>query len=55
MKTIVVGAGGGGIASALLANLRGEKVTLLEGHSHVGGCASYFKVVPLFLMLGPQL
>jgi C-3',4' desaturase CrtD len=42
MKTVVVGAGGGGIASALLASLRGEKVTLLEAHENLGGCASWF-------------
>jgi C-3',4' desaturase CrtD len=41
--TLVVGAGIGGIVSALLASLRGEKVTLVEAHSHLGGCASYFK------------
>lgn len=46
MKTIVVGAGGGGIASAILAAVRGEEVTLLEGHSKLGGCASYFKRGP---------
>lgn len=43
MKTLIVGAGGGGIASALLAQLRGEEVTILEAHSHIGGCASYFR------------
>jgi phytoene dehydrogenase-like protein len=43
MKTIVVGAGGGGIASALLAKKRGEDVTLLESHSALGGCASWFR------------
>lgn len=43
MKTTVIGAGGGGIASALLAALRGEDVTLYEAHSEIGGCASYFK------------
>lgn len=42
-KTLIVGAGGGGIASALLAALRGESVTLLEAHTALGGCASYFK------------
>ena len=42
-KTLVIGAGGGGIASALLAAIRGEEVTLLEAHSKLGGCASYFK------------
>ena len=42
-KTLVIGAGGGGIASALLATLRKEDVTLLEAHDKLGGCASYFK------------
>ncbi len=42
-KTIVVGAGGGGIASALLAAHRGEIVTLIESHSALGGCASWFR------------
>lgn len=43
MKTIVVGAGGGGIASALLSAKRNEEVLLLESHSKLGGCASYFR------------
>ncbi len=38
-----MGAGGAGIASALLASLRHEEVTLLEAHSAIGGCASYFR------------
>lgn len=42
-KTLVIGAGGGGIASALLASLRGEEVTLAEAHDKLGGCASYFR------------
>lgn len=42
-KTLVIGAGGGGIASALLASLRGEDVTLVEAHDKLGGCASYFQ------------
>ena len=41
-KTIVVGAGGGGIASALLASFRHEDVTLIEAHENIGGCASWF-------------
>ncbi len=45
-KTLVIGAGGGGIASALLASLRGEEVTLIEAHDKLGGCASYFKRGP---------
>lgn len=43
IRTIVVGAGGGGIASALFASSRGEEVLLLESHYALGGCASYFK------------
>jgi phytoene dehydrogenase-like protein len=42
-RTIVVGAGGGGIVSALLASLRQEHVTLIEAHSALGGCASWFR------------
>lgn len=42
-KTLVIGGGGGGIASALLASVRGEDVTLCEAHYALGGCASYFK------------
>lgn len=42
-KTVIVGAGGGGIASALLACLRGEEVTLLDSHYALGGCASWFR------------
>jgi phytoene dehydrogenase-like protein len=42
-RTIVVGAGGGGIVSALLSSLRQEQVTLIEAHSALGGCASWFR------------
>jgi phytoene dehydrogenase-like protein len=42
-RTLVVGAGGAGISSALLASLRGEEVTILESHSALGGCASWFR------------
>ena len=42
-STIVVGAGGGGIVSALLAAKRGDHVTLFESHSALGGCASWFR------------
>ena len=52
MKTIVVGAGGGGIASALLAAKRGEKVTLIEAHQQLGGCASYFSRGPFHFDVG---
>ncbi len=52
MKTIVVGAGAGGLASALLAGLRGEEVTVLEAHSYLGGCASYFTRGPFVFDAG---
>ncbi len=42
-RTLVIGAGGGGIVSALLAALRNEQVTLIESHSALGGCASWFR------------
>ncbi len=51
-KTVVVGAGGGGIASALLSALRGESVTLLEAHSALGGCASWFRRGPFVFDAG---
>lgn len=51
-KTLVVGAGGGGIASALYASLRGEDVTLFESHSALGGCASWFRRGPFFFDAG---
>lgn len=41
-KTAIIGAGAGGLSSALLASERGEKVTLYEAHSVLGGCSSYF-------------
>lgn len=52
MKTLIVGAGAGGIASALLARMRGEEVTIFEAHSHIGGCASYFKRGPFVFDAG---
>jgi phytoene dehydrogenase-like protein len=52
MKTIVVGAGGGGISSALLSAMRGESVTLYESHSALGGCASWFKRGPFIFDAG---
>lgn len=39
---IVIGAGIGGLAAAALLQQRGRHVLLLEAHSGVGGCASYF-------------
>ncbi len=52
MNTIVVGAGGGGIASSLLSSIRGEDVTLFESHSALGGCASWFKRGPFVFDAG---
>lgn len=52
MKTLIVGAGGGGIVSALLSSLRGDNVTLIEAHSNLGGCASYFKRGPFVFDVG---
>lgn len=43
MKTIIVGGGGAGLASALLSSLREESVELYEAHENLGGCASWFK------------
>ncbi|MBK9498380.1 MAG: FAD-dependent oxidoreductase [Leptospiraceae bacterium] len=40
---IVIGAGYGGIAAASLLQKRGMKVTILEAHHLIGGCASYFR------------
>lgn len=40
---IVIGAGYGGLTTAALLAKRGLKVLLLEAHTAVGGCASYFK------------
>ncbi|MBK8397557.1 MAG: FAD-dependent oxidoreductase [Leptospiraceae bacterium] len=40
---IVIGAGYGGVTSAGLLQNRGFNVKLLEAHSLIGGCASYFK------------
>lgn len=40
---IVIGAGYGGVSAAGLLQKHGYKVLILEAHSLVGGCASYFK------------
>lgn len=39
---IVIGAGLGGLSAACLLQDQGKHVLLLEAHSSVGGCASYF-------------
>ncbi len=44
MKTItIIGAGLGGLTAGALLSKRGFKVTLLEQHNIVGGCATTFK------------
>ncbi|MFA7288586.1 MAG: NAD(P)/FAD-dependent oxidoreductase [Melioribacteraceae bacterium] len=40
---IVIGSGYGGLSSAALLANSGFKVLLLESHSYIGGCASYYK------------
>ncbi len=40
---IVIGAGYAGVAAASLLQTKGLNVTLLEAHSLIGGCASYFR------------
>lgn len=42
-EILVVGAGYGGLSAAALLQKKGFNVTLLEAHSLIGGCASYFK------------
>ena len=44
MKTVtIIGAGLGGLTSGALLTKDGHKVTLLEQHNIVGGCATTFK------------
>lgn len=50
--TVVVGAGVGGITSALLASQTDKKVLLLEQHSLLGGCSSYFRRGPYAFDVG---
>jgi phytoene dehydrogenase-like protein len=40
---IVIGAGAGGLSSALLALDKNKRVLILESHQTPGGCAGYFK------------
>ncbi len=50
--TVVVGAGVGGIASALLRSQHESHVLLLEQHSLMGGCSSYFQRGPYSFDVG---
>lgn len=49
---IVVGGGFGGLATAALAQARGLRTALLEGHSRLGGCAGYFDRGPFVFDAG---
>ena len=43
MDSIVIGAGFGGIATALRLRAKGHKVTIIEKHPDLGGRARVFK------------
>ena len=43
MNSIVIGAGFGGIATALRLRAKGHKVTIIEKHPDLGGRARVFK------------
>ncbi len=51
---IVIGAGYAGLATAALLAKQGKDVILLEKHSAIGGCASFFRRMGIHLMLGQQ-
>ena len=53
-KTVVIGAGFGGIAAALRLKAKKHKVILIEKHNDLGGRARVFKKMVLFLMLVQQ-
>lgn len=40
---IIIGAGYGGVAAASLLQKRGFRTTILEAHTLIGGCASFYK------------
>ena len=42
-QTVIVGAGVGGLSSALLRSLHEKDILLIEQHSLLGGCSSYFQ------------
>ncbi len=52
-KVIIVGAGPGGLASAMILSHRGYDVTIYEKQSHVGGRTSPIKVDGYTFDLGP--
>ncbi|MCP4913188.1 MAG: FAD-dependent oxidoreductase [Oligoflexia bacterium] len=42
-RVAIIGAGVGGLTTALLLAKKGYQVTIFESHYYVGGCASFFK------------
>ena len=55
MKSIIIGSGFGGIASALRLKAKGHDVTLIEKQSDLGGRARVFKKMDLPMMVVQQL
>ena len=54
-KTIVVGAGFGGIAAALRLKAKNHEVTLIEKHKDLGGRARVFKIKDFIFDAGPTV
>eukprot|EP00667_Euglena_gracilis_P001722 EG_transcript_1721 len=52
---VVIGSGIGGLCCAALLAHNGLRVTVLESHEHLGGCAHEFKYGPYVFESGPSL
>ena len=55
MNSIVIGAGFGGIATALRLRAKGHKVTIIEKHTDLGGRARVFKKDGFTFDAGPTV